>query len=467
LGAGAGLAVVGLGAGSLVYPRLMAQSQVEGLPLVEPEERVSRDGLLETTLEARTSEVVVGGRRVSSMVFERSFPGPTLRLRPGDTLKVKLINGLDQITNLHTHGFHVSPSGNSDNVLLHIQPGETFDYEFRIPREHNAGFNWYHPHFHGLTTEQVFGGMAGGVIIEGDFDELPGIAGLRARTLVLQATQHDRQGRLVEPSATRAQDRFARLVNGQVRPTIDIRPGETQRWRMVNATPNVFYRLHLEGHTLHEIANDGNSLAAPSARDKILLSPGERTEVLVQALAPGRHALRTLTFDGGFSLQPDMVLATMVSDGEAQRPQPLPEKLLPFDDLRRYTVDQRRVVNFQILPLDRFAPVVPMATFMVDNKEFDMTRVDQVMRLGSTEEWVIRNASNIWHPFHIHINDFQVTHVNGRPYEARGLKDTFPVAPFGEFTFRSRFLDYTGKFVFHCHILQHEDGGMMQVVEVK
>jgi FtsP/CotA-like multicopper oxidase with cupredoxin domain len=188
---------------------------------------------------------------------------------------------------------------------------------------------------------------------------------------------------------------------------------------------------------------------------------------LVQAGAAGRYAFRTLEFDAGFSRMPDTVLATMVSDGPAQALQPLPDRLLPFVDLRPLPVDNRRVITFQVLPLDRFAPVIPMATFLVDNKEFDMDRVDQVMRLGSTEEWVVRNASNVWHPFHIHINDFQVTQVNGRPVPVRGFKDTFPVAPFGEFTMRSRFLDFDGKFVFHCHILQHEDGGMMQVVEVR
>jgi FtsP/CotA-like multicopper oxidase with cupredoxin domain len=107
--AAAGIGVTGLAAGPLVVPRLFAQTPVEGLPLVEPEVRASRDGLLETTLECATSEVTIGGRTVSSRVYERSFPGPTLRLRPGDTLKIKLVNHLDEHTNLHTHGF--TPAG--------------------------------------------------------------------------------------------------------------------------------------------------------------------------------------------------------------------------------------------------------------------------------------------------------------------------------------------------------------------
>jgi len=467
LGLGAGLAVAGLGAGALIRRGAGAQTPVEGLPLVEPAVRASRDGLLETSLTARESRIALAGRTVSSMVYEGSFPGPTLRVRPGDTLKLRLSNQLSAPTNLHTHGLHVSPSGNSDNVLLHIHPGQTFDFQFDIPQNHAAGFNWYHPHLHGEVTEQVFGGMAGALIVEGDLDALPGIAGLRERVLVLQATQHDREGDTVPPSASRAQSQFGRLVNGQLRPLIDIRPGETQRWRFLNASPNVFFRLHLDGHVLHEIGTDGNTLAEPRARDEILLSPGERSEVLVRSDGAGRFALRSLDFDGGFSVQPEVVLATMVSDGAPVAPRPLPETLLPFFDLRALPVDQKRLITFQVLPLNRFAPVIPMATFMVDNKLFDMDRVDQVMRLGSTEEWTVRNGSNNWHPFHIHINDFQVTRINGEPVEARGLKDTVAIPPFGEMTMRTRFLDFTGKFVFHCHILQHEDGGMMQVVEVR
>src|SRR5262249_55736713 len=201
-----------------------------------------------------------------------------------------------------------------------------------------------------------------------------------------------------------------RSLSGRLTPTIEVHPGEPQRWRLLNAPPNVFYRLHLEGHTIHEIATDGNTLDRPYPRDEILLSPGERTEFLVQARTPGRFALRSLEFDGGFSLQPDTVLATMVTTGDAQTPRPLPDKILPFEDLRPLPLDKKRTITFQIMSLDRFAPAVPMAAFMVDNKLFDETRVDQLMDLGAVEEWTVRNASNNWHPFHVHVNDFLVTH---------------------------------------------------------
>ena len=432
----------------------------------EPAVRASRDGRLATLLEARLGPVEVAGRTVQSTVYEGTFPGPTLRIRPGDRLQVTLVNALDAPTNLHTHGFHVSPSGSSDNVLLQIDPGGRFVYDYAIPADHPPGFYWYHPHFHGVSAEQVFGGMAGAVIIEGALDRLPGVAGLRERLLVLQATKHEADGAVTPPSNHRFQQQFQRLVNGRLDQEIPTRPGETQRWRILNASTNVFFRLRLDGHLLHHIAEDGNTLGERWSREEILLGPAERCEVLVQAGAPGSYSLRSLPFDGGFGVQPETVLATMTVAGAAQAPQPLPTRLLPFLDLRSVPIDHRRTVTLQSLPLDRNAPEIPMATFMINSRQFAADRVDQTMRLNTTEEWVVRNASDNWHPFHIHVNPFQVVAVNGRAVAPRSYQDTVPVPPLGEVVLRTQFLDFTGRFVFHCHILQHEDGGMMSVVEV-
>ncbi len=191
-------------------------------------------------------------------------------------------------TNLHVHGLHVSPEGKSDNIFLTVKAGESFQYEYQIPENHPGGLYWYHPHLHGTVTNQVFGGMAGPIIIEGDIDALPGIAGVPERLLVLQATQLYPDGSVthivdVPPSM---QKMYLRLVNGQLNPTMTIRPGETQRWRILNATVNVTYLLQLDGHQLHQIAKDGNTLNETWTRDAINLAPGERVEVLVQA-GPG------------------------------------------------------------------------------------------------------------------------------------------------------------------------------------
>src|SRR5436190_11839180 len=165
LGAGA-LAAVGLGSS--------AHSTPFGSYFYEPEVRSSANGFLSTTLRASTRLTIVEGRPVITSVYEGAFPGPTLRVRPGDFLQIELINDLNEETNLHTHGFHVSPQSPGDNVLLHIPPGGRFTYQYTIPSNHPAGTYFYHPHRHGLAANQTFKGMSGMIIIEGDIDQIPG-----------------------------------------------------------------------------------------------------------------------------------------------------------------------------------------------------------------------------------------------------------------------------------------------------
>jgi suppressor of ftsI len=239
-----------------------------------------------------------------------------------------------------------------------------------------------------------------------------------------------------------------------------MQPGETQRWRILNASANVFYRLHLDGHQLHQIAKDGNTLNETWSRDEIVLSPGERAEVLIQAVAAGTYALRTLPIATGFNVQVEATLATLVVDGKAVAPQPLPTTLLPVEDLSTVDIDQSRQITFQFGP-----PINPPATiFWIDHQVFDGERDDQTVQLNTTEEWVIRNATANWHPFHIHVNEYQVVAVNGKPVPVRYYEDNTAVPPFGEITMRTRFLDFPGRWVYHCHILLHEDKGMMGTV---
>lgn len=442
---GTGLALLGLL--PLKVPRLAAQGTpaAGGEALREPPVRLAENGLLETTLEARSDpQVGVGG-----MTYEGLLPGPTLRLRPGDRLKIKLVNNLGgDPTNLHVHGMHVSPQGNGDNVFVHVDNGQSFDYEYHLPDDHPAGLLWYHPHHHGDSMQQTAAGLAGAIIVEGPFDQLPEIKDLPERLLSLQ-------GPFFGPNGVQY------LVNGQVNPTIAIRPGETQRWRLLNASANAFFNLRLDGLDLHQIALDGNPLPELSTVDTLLLGPAERAEVLVQGGLAGEYRFRSLAWGEQGQAQPEFQLATVVTAGEAETPATLPTTIMPLTapliDLTDARIDKQRVITFTE---QNHAPY-----FSIDGKAFDPNRIDQTVQLGATEEWVVRNSSNEWHPFHIHINDFQVMTIDGQP-QSPHYKDTIPVPPQGEVVVRTRFLDFTGKFVYHCHILAHEDAGMMGVVEV-
>lgn len=413
----------------------------DGAVFSEPEARRSSDGLLATRLVAQPDQDAMPGR----MNYDDLVPGPTLHLQRGDTLRLDLENGLGgAITNLHTHGLHVSPSGNSDNVFLHVEPGESLQYEFVIPDNHPSGLYWYHPHHHGNSMQQVAGGLAGAIIIDGQIDLIPGIKGLRERLLVLQGPLFGEAG-------------IEYLVNGLQNPVISMRPGERQWWRILNANANGYYLLTLSGHTFDLIEVDGNPTVEPLNVDTILLGPGERAGLLVEAAEPGAYQLRSLAWGEGGQQQDEFLVATMVSRGEPAATTPLPTTIVPWLDLATVPIARQRTISFQMNSTDPY--------FAIDGQAFDPDRVDQTVALGTTEEWLIRNESDEFHPFHIHVNDFQVMSVNGEPMPLN-RNDTYSLPPRGEIVIRTQFLDFTGKFVYHCHILAHEDFGMLAVVEV-
>ena len=349
-------------------------------------------------------------------------------------------------TNLHTHGFHVSPSDNSDNPFLRVAAGESFQYEFQLPPDHPSGIYHYHPHLHGASHKQVFGGMVGAIIIEGDLDRLPGIDGVPERLLILQATQLTPDGGSVIDQGAATQREYLRLVNGQLNPTMTIQPGETQRWRVQNLTASTTFRLRLDGHQLHQIAKDGNTLNETWTRDDDRpLARGAG-----RGAGPGRP--------GRDLRAADAPLLHRASRPRSQRPWRRSSRRAPRSRRSRCRrrccrsrtsrpreIDERRRITFQIKP-----PIDPPIgqrgpAAQIDSHFFDADRDDQVVRLNTTEEWVIRNASTQWHPFHIHINDYQVVAVNGAAGAACATdEDTTPVPPFGEITIRTRFRDFPG-----------------------
>jgi FtsP/CotA-like multicopper oxidase with cupredoxin domain len=255
------------------------------------------------------------------------------------------------------------------------------------------------------------------------------------------------------------QNDVLRFVNGQLRPVIRMRPGETQRWRIGNINADYFFNFELEGHQLHQIAKDANPNAEVWSRDVILLEPAARVEVLVQAGEPGTYALKNVPWPEGYHI-PEETLATLIVEGEPMEPQPLPTTLIPFEDLTQLEVDHRREIEFQIIEEGG------NDVFMISGEQFNENVVNQTAKLGALEEWTIKNSSDRWHPFHIHINDYQVTHVNGEPVQAHSYEDTTGVPSNGSITMRTRYADFVGKWVYHCHILAHEDLGMMGIIEV-
>jgi FtsP/CotA-like multicopper oxidase with cupredoxin domain len=452
MGVAAGAAVAGSG----LKPWVPGAPRAEAL--VEPPRLHSWRGRLSVTLVAEERECFWAGARRTAVTYNGGVPGPTLVADPGDRVHVRLVNRLAQRTNLHTHGFHVPPGGNADNVMIDVAPGETFDYVFDLPRDHPPGLNWYHPHPHGDGSRQLFGGMAGAVIFRSDAERRGAAAAVRDRVLVLQAPEWTTDGALKPWSANLLASQV-RLVNGQANPHVALKVGETERWRIVNASVSDFFDLALDGHRLTQIAADGNPFSHAVETDVVHIPPGGRAEVLVRASAPGSFALHALPSDHGAGfVSPDLVLATVDVAPDRRRPRrPFrPEPLLqPFCDLRTLPVDGRRTITMSM-----------SGGFKMDGKLFDHDRVDHVVELGALEEWTIVNDSPLVHPFHIHVNPFQITHVDGAPVDAPGYRDTVTVPPRQSVTFRTVFADFTGTSLLHCHIVPHSDLGMMGVFEI-
>ncbi|PBC94146.1 Multicopper oxidase with three cupredoxin domains (includes cell division protein FtsP and spore coat protein CotA) [Streptomyces sp. OV198] len=459
------LAIATLMSGCAADPPLSSSptrtpSFAEGASLKEPAQMVSHNGLLRVQLVVERRQVDLGGRKMWALTYNGSYMPPTLRIRPGDKLDLAMKNTLNEDTNLHLHGLHVSPSGNADNIFIHIHPGETFHYSYQFPTTLRAGTYWYHPHPHLTSAPQVAGGMSGILIVDGLQQYLP--ANLRNITEhVIALKDFQVQGDEVRTKDLHIGAPTNRTVNGQLNPTIRIRPGETQLWRLANVSANIYYKVHLQGQRFHVIAHDGTPVDRIWAGDSLLLAAGARFDVLVQGGPAGRTQLQTLPYTtgpGGNSF-PQATLATLVSEGGSAGPAPLPtSSFAPDVDLSHAPIAVRRSVVF--------SENKDGTKYYINGKQFDPNRVDIRAKLNTVEEWTVRNVSDEEHSFHVHTNHFQLMSINGRPHHGHGLQDVASVPANGQFVIRMKFKNYTGKTVLHCHILNHEDAGMMAVLQI-
>jgi FtsP/CotA-like multicopper oxidase with cupredoxin domain len=432
-----------------------------GSQLRDPPQLVSHNGVLRAQIVVAREQVDVADRKLWALTYNGRYMPPTLRIRPGDRLELAMENRLGPYTNLHVHGLHVSPSGHSDNVFIHIHPGQTFHYSYQFPNNLAPGTYWYHSHAHPISAPQVAGGMSGIIIVDGLQQYLPpDLRGITEHVIALKDFQV--QGNTVKTEGLEIGAPTNRTINGQLNPTVDIRPGEVQLWRLANISANIYYNIQLQGQQFQVIAHDANPVDRIWAADSLLLAAGARFDVLVRGGPPGRTQLLTLPYSTGpdGNQFPQATLATLVSDGAPTRPVALPPTFAPTEDLSRAPVAARRTIVFS----EKSNP--PPEQYFINGKQFDPNRVDIQSKLNTVEEWTVRNDSNEEHSFHVHVNDFQLMSINSQPHNGHGWQDTASIPPYGQIVIRIHFTNYTGKTVLHCHILNHEDAGMMAVLEI-
>jgi FtsP/CotA-like multicopper oxidase with cupredoxin domain/peroxiredoxin len=476
-------------------PEQEALARAATEPFAEAEAIHSVDGVLRTTLVVKYGDNVICGSRVHLRSYNARLVGPTLRAKPGDVLRIRVDNQLPPVpeppvhgvnvphalnsTNIHTHGLHVSPEGNSDNIYLDIQPGQTQEYQIAIPKDHVAGTFFYHPHRHGSVALQMSSGLSGALIVEGGLDEVPEIKEARERIFVLQQIPFDNQGRVED--LTRLYDghptkhwhesgRFT-TINGVALPVITMQPGEVQRWRFIHSGIHESLTLRLDGHQLYEIAADGIPLGRMAAREEIELQPANRSDVLVKASStPGVYLLRDGALPADRALQgkpePEKCLAKVVVAG-SPLDMALPDsaglaRFAPFEPITDEEVQGRKttVVFGQD---EKHQP----PRYFINGRQFDPDADPRRVLLGTAEEWLLSSQEDN-HPFHLHVNPFEVIRRDPQTGQIveRVWRDTVLVTDKKPVTIRVRYRDYPGKSVFHCHNLAHEDLGMMQNIEV-
>jgi suppressor of ftsI len=483
---------------------LAAYGSAQSVSVPEPPQVRALNHVVSLTLDA----VNQNGR--DAFAFEGQTVAPVIRASPGDTLKITYVNNLPpksaetcavnpcmNMTNLHFHGLTVSPNAPQDDVIGMIaMPGQALHYSVEIPRDHPPGLFWYHTHPHGESHRQALDGMSGAIVIEGMERYVPEVERLRERVIVVRgrSIEHDPNAdelrKYVEiPSKTCGGEAEAPeevfTVNGALRPQIEISPEERQFWRVVNASADRYLDLQLDGGLFEIVALDGMPLSYHDPQhptrttNHVLLAPAGRVEAIVTGPPANRHGtLRTLCVDTGPAGDPNpgMVLADLI--------QPNPERASsdqhntdpPREPEHAAKARSPLYKPINVEPLKKRSPSFTVIFtedpngFYINAKKFAMDAGPLTsVRVGTYQHWRILNRTAELHPFHIHQVHFLAYAENGTPLKYPAWLDTVNVPVGGSVDV---ILDLTdpiikGMAVFHCHLLNHEDKGMMAKILFK
>jgi blue copper oxidase len=430
-------------------------------PLLEPRAEDGRK-VFDLTLQQGRAELLPG-KPAETWGVNGAYLGPTLRAERGDRVELRVRNGLPETTTVHWHGMHL-PAAADGGPHQPIDPGETWTPSWKIDQP--AATLWYHPHPHSETADHVYRGVAGIFLLDDSDAEvlsLPAEYGVDDIPLIIQDKRLDGDGELdfsqglISPTGRLGS---TILVNGTYSPYLEI-GDERVRLRLLNGSNARVYNVGFaDDREFDLIATEGGLLEAPQRMGRVQLSPGERAEIVAAFEPRERIVLRSFEpelgtnfFEGRFAGGDDSFDLVQIRAGATLASSPsVPERLGSHEHLHAEEADRTR----------RFE----LNGTQINDKDMDMRRIDEVVRRGATEIWEVRNAAGTPHNFHVHGVSFAVLDYDGEepPPHLRGLKDTVYVPPGKTVRLVIGFSDYTDPelpYMFHCHILQHEDRGMM------
>lgn len=419
------------------------------IPVLLPDQNPDPD-IADFILDVQSGETdFLGSRQTKTLGYNGSYLGPVIRFRNGEKVNIQVNNQLGFSTTLHWHGLVVD--GEQDGGPHQgIQSGSTWNPTFTVDQP--AATLWYHPHFMGDTADQVYFGLAGLIYIDDENSErlnLPKDYGINDIPLIVQDRSFNNDGSFAYRTSMMgvvAGDTI--MINGTINPYLNVNKGNV-RFRILNASNSKNFEFSLsDGSNFQQIASDGGFLEAPIARKSIFLAPGERAEVIVDFSKIRRETVSLMA--GSQSIMAINLTGTNADTSE------IPGSLTSVIPIQMSDNPKMRVFDLQSMGISG----------TINGKTFDMDRIDEEVNLNESEIWIIRNSGGMMqasgHPFHVHGTQFQIISRNGREpsLQERGFKDTVFVDLGEEVAIRIRFT-HPGIFMYHCHILEHEDSGMM------
>jgi len=412
------------------------------------------------TVKAQKGETeIFDGIQTDTIGYNGAFLGPMLRFDKGDTVKIKTINELDEETTFHWHGLEVAGAADGGPHSA-LQPGEEKVIEFKVDQE--AATLWFHPHPDGQTSEQVYNGLAGLIYIEDENSKslgLPNEYGQNDIPLIFQDRTFDDEKQLNYDAAMNDDGTIGDtlLINGTLNPKLTVKK-EKVRLRLLNGSNARNYTFKLNsGDSFTQVATDGGFLNEPVTLEEITLTPSERAEIVVDF-----SSLDTLDDLALIDEEGSILLPFDVSE-QGGKEEEIPE------EMNQFTITEEE----KNLPVTKEVELFGMMDKVtINGKKFDPERIDFTQEQGVTEVWEIYNKPDemggMIHPFHIHGTQFKILSRNGKEpsKNEQGWKDTISVEPDETVKVAVQF-QHKGVYMFHCHILEHEDNGMMGQIKVE